>query len=167
MTDAVDDLIEHPQAVWPHQSHTDACYCFHKANRQVLDFVVSEMRVDQANGWKCTSASQPVALRPLVLTRKHRLPGESFAMSNNLFPHYGRIIAVLHPDLNGFFGMAKSQADDDFGTTIEPTPKDAPRGYIRRLLWSDRTPIENGWRPATPHEPKRVNRRERVRRYAQ
>ncbi len=167
MTDAVDDLIEYRKQYGPISPTLMRVYRFHKANRQVLDFVVSEMRVDRANGWKRTSLGSLWHYARWVLTRKHRLPGESFAMSNNLFPHYGRIIAVLHPDLNGFFGMAKSQADDDFGTTIEPTPKDAPRGYIRRLLWSDRTPIENGWRPATPHEPKRVNRRERVRRYAQ
>jgi hypothetical protein len=83
-------------------------------------------------------------------------------MSNNLFPHYERIIAILHPDLNGFFGMATSKADTDLGTKLEPGAKHQTPGYIRRLVWADGTAIESGWRPATPHEPKPVRRRERV-----
>jgi hypothetical protein len=82
-------------------------------------------------------------------------------MSNNLFPHYERIIIILHPEFNGFYEMAKSQADADLGTMLEPVTKP---GHVRRLLWADGTRIENGWRPTTPHEPKPVLRRERVRR---
>jgi hypothetical protein len=78
------------------------------------------MRVDRENGWTRTSLGSLWHYARWVLTRKHRAPGESFVMSNNLFPHYERIIAILHPDLNGFFGMAKSKADADLGTTLEP-----------------------------------------------
>jgi hypothetical protein len=84
-------------------------------------------------------------------------------MGNNLFPHYGRIIAILHPDLIGFYAMAKSKADADFGTVLEPVKNQKP-GHIRRLMWADGTAIENGWRPTIQHEPKPVERRDRVRR---
>lgn len=119
------------------------------------------MRVDLQNGWTRTSLGSLWRYGRWVLTRKHRAPGESFLMSNNLFPHYGRIIAILHPDLNGFFAMAKSKADADLGTMIEPGTNHT-RGYIRKLVWVDGTAIERGWRPTTPHEPKAVRRRERV-----
>ena len=87
-------------------------------------------------------------------------------MSNNLFPWYGRIIAILHPDLNGFFVMEQARADADFGTAIEPVPQTTKRGYIRKLTWEDGTPLEHGWRPTVPHVPKAVSRRERVKRVA-
>jgi hypothetical protein len=69
----------------------------------------------------------------------------------------------LHPELNGFFAMAKSAADADLGTMLEPG-KNLEPGHARRLLWADGTPIERGWRPTIQHEPKPVQRRERVRR---
>ena len=95
---------------------------------------------------------------------KRRVPGEDFAMLNAIAPYYARIICILHPDFNGFFVMNKSQADADLGTVLEPVAGASKPGYIRRLLWVDGTPIESGWRPTTPHEPKPVSRRERVRR---
>jgi hypothetical protein len=132
----------------------------------VLDFLVSEMRAEKDSGWGRTSLGSLWHYSRWVLTRVERAPGETFAMSNNLFPYYGRIIAILHPDLNGFFETAKSAADVDFGTMLEPAPIDRKPRYVRRLMWADGTPIERGWRPSTPHEPKPVNRRERVRRVA-
>ena len=95
-------------------------YRFHKANPEVLDFLVSGMRVDRENGWTRTSLGSLWHYARWVLTRKQRVPGESFVMSNNYFPHYERIIAILHPDLNGFFEMAKSKADADLGIVLEP-----------------------------------------------
>jgi hypothetical protein len=163
MTDAVDELIEYrkPFGVSPMMKRV---HRFHRRNRQVLDFLVLEMRVDRDNGWPRTSLGSLWHYARWVLTRKNRLPGESFVMGNNLFPHYGRIIAILHPDLNGFFEMARSKADADLGTMLEPRSKEHERGCIRRLLWADGQPIECGWRPTTPHVPKPVSRRERVRR---
>ena len=67
------------------------------------------MRVDRDGGWKRASLGSLWHYARWVLTRRHRVPGESFAMSNNLFPWYGRIIAILHPDLNGFFRDADEQ----------------------------------------------------------
>jgi hypothetical protein len=164
MTDAVDELIAYRKQYGPISPMLRRVHGFHRANPQVLDFLVSEMRVDRANGWTRTSLGSLWHYARWVLTRKHRTPGESFVMSNNLFPHYERIIAILHPDLNGFFAMARSKADADLGTMLEPVPKNAERGYIRRLTWSEGTSIERGWRPTIPHEPKAVGRRERVKR---
>ena len=74
--------------------------------------------MDRENGWSRTSLGSLWHYARWVLTRKHHVPGESFVMSNNLFPHYGRIIVILHPELNSFFAMAKSKADTDFGTCL-------------------------------------------------
>jgi|SRR5271156_889444 len=162
MIDAVDELIAFSKQQGEPSPMLGRVHRFHRANPQVLDFLVSENRIARENGWSRTSLGSLWHYGRGVLTRKHRAPGESFVMSNNLFPHYGRIIAILHPDLNGFFAMAKSQADADFGTMLEPIKNQA--GYIRRLVWADGSRIEDGWRPTIPHEPKPVRRRERVRR---
>jgi hypothetical protein len=164
--DAVDELVTYRKQ-FGSSPMLRRVHRFHNANPQVLDFLVSEMRVDRENGWTRTSLGSLWHYSRWVLTRKNRVPGESFVMSNNLFPHYGRIIAILHPDLNGFFETAKSQADADLGTMLEPiAAANRKPGYIRRLLWADGTPLEQGWRPTIPHEPKPVSRRDRVKRCA-
>jgi hypothetical protein len=164
MTDAVDELIAYRKQFGKLGPTLRRLYRFHKANPQVLDFLVSEMRVERANGWAHTSLGSLWHYSRWVLARVGRSPGETFLMPNNLFPAYGRIIAILHPDLNGFFGMARCKADADLGTGLEPLPKNAARGYVRHLRWADGTPLGLGWRPTTPHDPKPVSRRERVRR---
>ncbi len=164
--DAIDELVAHRRQTGGISPMLLRVHRFHRANPQVLDFLVSEMRVDKENGWTRTSLGSLWHYGRWVLTRKHRSPGESFLMSNNWFPHYGRIIVILHPDLNGFFGMATSKADADLGTILEPVAKHQEPGHIRRLVWADGTAIESGWRPTTPHEPKPVRRRERVTREA-
>ena len=66
--------------------------------------------------------------------------------ANNYFPWHERIIVILHPDVNGFFEMALCQADEDFGTILEPRPKDAEAGLRwRRLLLADGSEIAQGW----------------------
>lgn len=166
MIDGVDELIAYREEQGPISPMLKRVHKFHRANPQVLDFLVSEMHVDLKNGWTRASLGSLWHYARWVLTRKHRAPGESFVMSNNLFPHYGRIIAILHPDLNGFFEMAKSKADADLGTVLEPATKNRERGHIRRLRWADGTQLERGWRPSILHEPQPVNRRDRVRRSA-
>jgi len=164
MPDAVDELIAYRKQCGPVSRMLRRVHRFHKTNPQVLDFLVLELREVRANGWTRASVGSLWHYGRWVLTQKHRAPGESFVMSNNLFPYFERIIAILHPDLNGFFEMGKSDADVDLGTKLEPSPKVRERGYIRRLVWSDGKAIEDGWRPSTPHEPKPVRRRERVKR---
>ena len=162
--DAIDELIEHCKSLGKLSPMLKRVHAFHKRNRQVLDFLVLEMRVDRENGWTRTSLGSLWHYSRWVLQRKYRAPGESFVMSNNLFPHYGRIIAILHPDLNGFFAMAKCGADADLGTMLEPVSRNQKPGYIRPLFWADGSAIEQGWRPSIPHEPKPVRRRDRVKR---
>jgi hypothetical protein len=161
--DAIDELIESRKG---HGISKMLCrvHRFHQTNPQVLDFLVQELRDVRASGWPRTSLGSLWHHARWVLTQKYRAPGESFVMSNNLFPHYERIIVILHPDFNGFFEMAKSEADHDLGTILEPRSKSQPKGYVRRLLWADGTAIERGWRPATRHEPRPVARRPRVQR---
>jgi hypothetical protein len=166
MLDAIDDLIAYrrPHGISPMMERV---YRFHKVKPQVLDFLVQELRDAGASGWPRASLASLWHYARWVLTQKYRVPGESFVMDQNLATHYGRIVVILHPDLNGFFEMKKStQADADLGIRLEPSCPGHKRGYIRRLLWADGQPIENGWRPANPHEPKPVSRRERVRRVA-
>ena len=162
MMDAIDELIEyrkpHGLSQMLHRVHR-----FHKTNPQVLDFLIQELREVRESGWPKTSLGSLWHHARWVLTQKYRAPGETFVMSNNLFPHYERIIIILHPEFNGFYEMAKSKADADLGTMLEQSTKLKP-GHIRRLLWADGKAIENGGRPITPHEPKPVPRRERVRR---
>ncbi len=163
MIDAVDELIAYhkPHGLSPMLRRV---HRFHKTNPQVLDFLVQELHEVRESGWPKTSLGSLWHHARWVLTQKYRAPGETFVMSNNLFPHYERILIILHPEFNGFYAMGKSKADDDLRTMLEPVSKTAKPGHVRRLLWADGTPIENGWRPTTPHEPKPVPRRERVRR---
>jgi hypothetical protein len=161
--DAIDELIEHrrPYGISPMLRRV---HNFHQTNPQVLDFLVEELREVRASGWERTSLGSLWHHARWVLTQKYSAPGETFVMSNNLFPHYSRIIVILHPDLNGFYGMAKSGADLDLGTMLEPFSNAHPKKYVRRLLWADGKSIERGWRPGAQHVPQQVARRERVRR---
>lgn len=128
MIDAIDELITHRKQTGRISPMLRRVHRFHLANPQVLDFLVSEMYVDKQNGWTRTSLGSLWHYARWVLTRKHRAPGASFVMSNNLFPHYERIIVILHPDLNGFFAMAKSQADTDLGTMLSRPQSTKSRG---------------------------------------
>ncbi len=162
--DAVEELIAYRAQHGKLSPTLKRVLRFHALNRQVLDFLVLELRAARASGWRRASLGSLWHYGRWVLTTKTRVPGESFEMSNNLFPHYGRIIAILHPELNGFFGMNTSKADADFGTAFEP---EAKPGKVRRLIWADSlAAIEDGWRPSKPHEPKSVKRRAPVKRAA-
>jgi hypothetical protein len=51
---------------------------------------------------------------------------------------------------------------------LEPILKSHRKGYVRRLLWASGAAIDDReWQPTTPHVPKPVSRRERVRRKPQ
>ncbi len=136
---------------------------FHKANPQVLDFLVLELRAARDSGRTRTSLHNLWHYARWSLTKKNLAPGEIFELPNNLCPYFARIIVILHPECNGFFAMAPSQADADLGTAFDPRVEP---GCIRRLMWADGTALENGWRPSTPHEPKPVRRRAPVKRAA-
>jgi hypothetical protein len=137
-------------------------YRFHRANPEVLDFLVRELRAVRASGWERTSLGSLWHYMRWTLVKKRRAHGETFVVTQNLSAYYSRFLVILHPEFNGFFEMAKSKADTDLGTMLEPPSKKHTPGYIRRLLWADGTAIENGWRPTAPHEPKPVKRRKPV-----
>ena len=162
MIDAVDELIAYRKQQGKISTLLRRAYRFHKANRQVLDFLVTELQTVQANGRTRTSLGSLWHYGRWVLEEKTCIPGETFVMSNNLFPWYGRIICILHPSLNGLFEMCKCKADADLGTELESARPE--RGHARRLRWAGGVPLECGWQPATPHMPKPVRRRAPVRR---
>jgi hypothetical protein len=170
MIDAVNELLQHIQGTRGLSPRLKRLEKFHNANRDVLDFIVQELYDVRAMGWEGASVISLWEYARWVI-RKTKVVGDPFAMNNNFRSYYARIIAILHPDLNGFFEMRepnkperKDHAPDaEMGTKMEDA-KSRTRDYGRRLLWADGTPIEHGWRPTTPHEPKPVPRRERVRR---
>jgi hypothetical protein len=161
VSDALNELVEY-RGQYGLSPMLKRLQTFHNANPEVLDFLVQELREVRASGWRKTSVGSLWHHARWVLTQTYRAPGETFVMSNNFFPHYERVIVILHPDMNGFFEMAKSKADEDFGTRLETATKNPKPGHIRRLLWADGRAIEDGWRPTIQHEPKPVARRERV-----
>jgi hypothetical protein len=123
----------------------------HELNPEILDFCVQELITLRENGWTRTSFGSLWHYCRWALAVKHRAPGETFAMSQNLACHYARAIVILFPAFNGFYTMETAQADSDFGVRIEPAARKPVPGYVRKLQWADGTAIQNGWRPSTPH----------------
>jgi|ERR1700733_3457029 len=168
--DAVNELLQHVQTSRGLSPRLKRLQQFHHANPVVLDLIVDELREVKAMGWRAASVKSLWEYARWVLM-KTRATGEPFAMNDVFQSYYARIIAILHPDLNGFFEMREPNnhtrkergPDAELGTKLEPN-KSRSRDYGRRLLWADGTVIENGWRPTTQHTPGPVSRRERVRR---
>lgn len=162
--DALTELLEYRK---PHGASPmlNRAYRFHRENPQVLDFLVRELRAVRSSERERTSLGSLWHYMRWTLIKKRRVAGETFVVTQNLSAYYSRFLVILHPvEFNGFFGMAKSKADTDLGTMLEPPSKNHEPGYIRRLLWVNGAAIENGWRPTAPHEPRPVKRREPVRR---
>jgi hypothetical protein len=170
MTNAVNELLQHIQSTRGLSPHLKRLQRFHNDNSVVLDLIVQELYDVQEMGWPAASVKSLWEYARWVLTKK-KATGEPFAMNDVFQSYYARIIAILHPNLNGFFEMREPDKperkergpDAEMGTKLE-IAGERTRNYGRRLLWADGTRIENGWRPTTPHEPKPVSRRERVRR---
>lgn len=163
MTDAVTELIEHRKQQAGLSPMLKRVWALHGRNPELFDFLIHELREVRESGWPSASVRSLWEHGRWVL-RKQRVLGEQFSMANAIAPYYARLITILHPEFNGFFAMAKSKADADFGTALEKFSNDHKPGYIRRLLWADGKEIQHGWRPSTPHEPKPVSRRKRVQR---
>lgn len=141
--DPIDELVarskDHPELRKFHK--------FHKANKEVLAFLVSEMRLRIDNGFRAGSFHDLCGYCRWKL-QLQRGPGERFALNDHLCSWYGRAIVILYPQFNGMAELRRSTADDAFGTRIEPVSRTRTR---RQLEWSDGTPIEKGWRPKTSH----------------
>lgn len=168
--DAVNELLEHVRASKGLSSLLKRLERFHAANGAVLELIVQELYDVRAMGWHAASVKSIWEYARWVLT-KERATGEPYEMNDVFQSYYARIIVILHPDLNGFFEMREPNKperkergpDAELGTKLEPV-RVRTKDYGRRLLWADGTAIENGWQPTTPHIPKPVARRERVRR---
>jgi hypothetical protein len=170
--DAVNELLQHVENKRGLSPTLKRLRAFHAANPAVLDLIVQELYDVREMGWPAASVKSLWEYARWVLTKKKAV-GDPFAMNDIYQSYYARIVAILHPELNGFFEMREPVKperkergpDAELGTKLEPA-KARNRDYGRRLLWADGTAIEDGWRPTLGHEPKPVSRRERVKRAA-
>jgi hypothetical protein len=147
MPDAIDELVRRSKAD-PELSKFEA---FHKANPQVLDFLVAEIRLLRGCGGFSFASLWHYSRWKL----KHRKgTTTTYAMNDHLTPFYARAILILHPELNGRAEMrsrdGECNADRIFGTRLASGAK-RNRDYSRRLEWADGTSLEDGWRPTHPH----------------
>jgi len=167
--DALNELLQHIERTRGLSPRLKRLARFHNDNRGVLDLLVRELYDVRAMGWPAASVKSIWEYCRWVLTKKKAV-GEPFAMNDVFQSYYARIIAILHPDLNGFFEMREPRKlgrighgpDAEMGTKLEPA-KLRTKDYGRRLLWESGEPIERGWQPTIKHEPIPVPRRERVR----
>lgn len=146
MIDAIDELVARSKD----HHELRRFHRYHRANPGVLDFLVSEIRLRIEKGFKAFSYHSLWQYARWKLELKGG-PAETYTMNDHTAPFYGRAIAILHPELNGFAEVRTSVADKVFGTELEPAPKKRTKGYARRLRWADGTSLERGWRPARPH----------------
>ncbi|HSY37817.1 MAG TPA: hypothetical protein VK814_18825 [Acidobacteriaceae bacterium] len=146
MSDAIDELIERSK------DHRElrAFHELHKAHPEILDFLVSEIRLRIESGFSAFSYRSLWEYTRWKITME-KGPGATFLMNDHALPFYARAIAILYSGLNGRAELRKSKADDIFGLEFEPLPDERPKDYARRLRWADGTPLEKGWRPTKPH----------------
>jgi hypothetical protein len=146
--DAVDELMQHCKEAGLRRSRLmSRFYRFHRKNPHLFNFLLQELRVARDNDWETTSFEMLWHHARWVLTYGH-VAGETFAVSQNLMPHFSRLSIILFPEFNGFYRLKKAKADKDFGVRIEAGRKQG----LRKLVWADGTPIEHGWRPSVPYE---------------
>lgn len=145
---AIDELMLHCRLMGLKRSRLGSrFYSFHRRNPALLDFLLQELVTLRENNWPTTSFEMLWHHARWVLTYR-RAPGERFAVSQNLMPHYSRIAVILFPEFNGFYRMKSgTEADTDFGLCMARTKGSG----FRRLEWNGGTPLELGWRPSTPH----------------
>jgi hypothetical protein len=144
--DAIDELVARSK-------NCRELRAFHEAHRQhpeVLDFLVEEIKLRLANGFKAFSYRSLWEYARWKIDMD-RGPDDTFLMNDHALPFYARAITILHPELNGCAEFRKAKADSILGTRVEPIPDKRPKNYARRLQWEDGTALENGWRPTVPH----------------
>jgi hypothetical protein len=148
MIDAIDELVARSKDC----RELRAFHQFHRANPEVLDFLVEEiqLRIDKGFAAYANRSLWEYARWKLEMERG---PGETFLMNDHAGIFYSRAIIILHPRFNGRCELRKARADERFGTRIEAATDKRPKSYARRLQWADGTPIEDGWRPTRPHAP--------------
>jgi hypothetical protein len=145
MIDAIDERVARSKD----HKELRAFHAFHRANPQILDFLVTEirLRIDAGFGEFSIASLWHYCRWKLQLRTG---PSTTYAMNDHLGPLYGRAIAILHTDLNGRAEMrSPCIADEIFGTRVGNDKR--PGDYARRLEWADGTALEHGWRPSIPH----------------
>jgi hypothetical protein len=145
-TDAIDELVARSK---PNKG-LRAFHRFHRAHPEVLDFLVEEIQLRIDKGFPAFSHRSLWEYARWKLDMRQG-PGETYSMNDHAGILYGRAIVILHPEFNGRCEFRKSEADDIFGTRVEPILKKRPKNYARRLQWADGAALENGWRPLRPH----------------
>lgn len=146
MIDAIDELVARSK---PHHELA-RFHRFHQEHPEVLDFLVSEIRLRIEQGFQAFSFASLWHYCRWKLEMKTG-PSTTFLMNDHATPYYARAITILHPEFNGRAEFRGSTPDKVFGTELEPLPKKRPKGYARRLRWADGKPLEQGWRPTRPH----------------
>src|ERR1700759_2124356 len=128
--DAIDELVMRSK------DHRElrAFHQFHRDHPEVLDFLVSEIRLRIDCGHEAFSYHSLWQYARWKLEMQRR-PGETFLMNDHAAPFYARAITILHPEFNGRAHFRKSKADELFGTRVEPA--DNCRTYARRLQWAN------------------------------
>jgi len=144
VVDAIDELVARSK---PHRKLT-AFHDFHRANPQVLRFLIEEIDLVISKGHMAFSFNSLWNYGRWKLVWK-RAPGATFKMNDHLQSFYSRAIIIFRPDLNGRAELRVSKADEILGVEFESHQKGTKR-YARRLLWADGTPLERGWRSTLP-----------------
>jgi hypothetical protein len=145
--DAIDELVARSK---PHHELA-RFHDFHRAHPEVLEFLVSEIRLRIERGFQAFSYASLWHYCRWKLEMKTGPSTTTFLMNDHATPYYARAITILHPEFNGRAEFRGSTPDKVFGTELEPIPKKRPKGYARRLRWADGKPLEMGWRPTRPH----------------
>jgi len=143
--DAITELVARSK---PHEDLL-AFHEFHRANPQVLDFLVAEIRLRIDSGFEAFSFGSLAEYARWKL-QIDKGPGETFALNDHNATFYSRATIILHPEFNGRceFRVSK-KVDPLFGTEIAQAKR--PCDYAKRLQWADGRAIENGWRPRYRH----------------
>lgn len=116
--DPVVDLVYSRIDVYPCSETMAQFLEYHVLNPKVFDFLVESLREMQESGF--TRYGFPMVFN---LARWHfgvKRKNSDFVLNNNIGSHYSRAIAILHPDLDGFFEQRVTEtgtADPDFGFT--------------------------------------------------
>jgi hypothetical protein len=121
---------------------------FHRTHPEVLDFLVTEIRLRLEN-FDAFSFYSLWEYARWKLERKRR--ESTFLMNDHCIAFYARAITIIYPAFNGRAEFRKSAVDDIFGTRVEPVEKRRRGSYSRRLQWADGTSLEGGWRPSGHH----------------
>jgi hypothetical protein len=146
MIDAIDELVARSK---PHHELA-RFHRFHREHPEVLDFLVSEIRLRIERGFDAFSFGSLWDYCRWKLELKSG-PTTTFLMNDHATPFYARAILILHPEFNGRAELRTATADRVFGTELEPLPTKRQKGYARRLRWVGGTPLERGWCPTLPH----------------